>query len=411
MRTSDVRIGDSPDHPGQARLSAIVHYENPSLPGPETYWFDVEQAFASDFSQRGSPWLTLLLPMALTYGESLELALPVDRKQYENALRLMEIWRAWYPELNLRPVQLLVEIDDATTAGDRRAAFFSGGIDTFFTVLQNPGLDDLIIIRGFDLPLQEDAVYEKVLRRLRDAASRLGKRLVPVRVNFRETAYRTVDAMKLSAGSSLASVALAMEQRWSSVFTSASLNRLSMKPFSLHPETDVLHSNASLEIVQYGAHETRFEKTLAIAKHPVVQKYIRVCWVDGQGGNCGRCNKCIRSMLAFQLAGVLPQIETFPRHHISVSEARKIYHPQSRQTHYFDELIEVARQYGQPELADALEYSLKRSARVNRWTHIEQLRALAERMKYLQPVLYRLLYPARRLVHHIGERFLGNLWT
>jgi len=411
MRITDIQIGDSPEHPGQARLSAVVHYASEALPGPETYWFEVEHALASEFSRRGSPWLTLMLPMAITYGEPLEIPLPIDRVQHDNALRLMEIWRAWYPELELQPIRIVADIDEQASAGERRAAFFSGGIDTFFTVLQNPDLDDLIIIRGYDLPLQDDTVYEKVLGRLRDAAAQLGKRLVPVRVNFRMTANRTVNVMKLSAGPNLASVALALERRWSEVYISAALNRKSMEPFGSHPEVDVLHSTSGLQVVHFGAYETRFEKTLAIAHHPVVQKHVRVCWVDGQGGNCGRCNKCRRSMLGFQLAGVLPEIQTFPRHHIPISEACKIYHPQSRHTHYFDELIEAARERGQPELADALEYSIRRSARINRWTQIERIRALAERLKYDHPVFYQVLLPVRRVLHFVGERTLGNLWT
>jgi hypothetical protein len=341
----------------------------------------------------------------------LEFPLTIDRTQYEGALQLMDIWRQWYPEMNLGRIPIIGDIEERLVGGRRKAAFFSGGIDSFYTVLTHPDLDDLILIRGYDLPLQSEEAYEGVVARLREAAAELGKDLVPVRVNFRETAHRLVDPMKLSAGGNLASVALALERQWSAALISAGQTMPKLRPSGTHPDTDVLHSTMSTEVCYVGVDQTRFEKTLAIAHNPTVQKFVRVCWVDEHGENCGRCSKCVRSMLGFQLAGVLPLIQTFPRPHVSVDEVRRLYHPQNRQRHYIEELITAATEYKQPELAEALEQSLKRSEKINRWTHLEQVRDWAERVKHLHPAIYRLLYPARRLVHHIGERVLGNLWT
>jgi len=411
MRLTESRIEASPDRAGQVRLSATVRYQNPRLPAEDVYWFEVDRNVASDFSRRSSPWLTLLLPLAVMYHEPLEFPLPIDRQQYEGALRLMDIWSEWYPRMNLRPIPITGDIEDRRVGGRRRAAFFSGGIDSFFTVLDHPELDDLILIRGFDLPLQEQEAYDRVVDRLREAATELGKTLVPVRINFRETAQRLVDPMKLSAGGNLACVALALEKRWSAALVSAGQTGPTFRPSGTHPDTDILHSTLSTEICYVGGDHTRFEKTLAIAPNPTVQKFVRVCWVDQHGENCGACSKCVRSMLGFQLAGVLPSVRTFPRAHVTVDEVRNLYHPQNRQRHYIEELITAAIEYRQPELAQALEHSLKRSERINRWTRLEQVRAWAERLKNLHPEIYQLLYPARRLFHRIGERFLGNLWT
>jgi hypothetical protein len=411
MRVTEISIEESAGHPHRVSLRAVVQYKSRQLPSEETYSFEVETQLADQLSERGSPWLALLLPIAVTFNEPLELPVPVDRRQYEGAQQLMRTWLEWYPQMNLAKVPILADIDDSTTAGTRKAAFFSGGVDTFYTVLSDPEIDDLILIRGFDLPLQDDAVYDRVVGRLQEAASELGKQLVGIRVDFRETASRLVDIMRLSTGGNLSSVALALEKRWEAALISASLSRFSLHPSGSHPDTDGLYSTAGTEIVHYGWEATRYEKIQKIADNPVVRKYVRVCWVDSQGGNCGNCAKCYRSMIGFQLAGVLPEIETFEKTEISVEEIRRLYLPSARNWHYIEDLIHAARAQGEEALAEALEYSIKRSESINRWTRIQNVRAWAERLKHQHPFVYRMLLPIRRTLHFIATRLLGNLWT
>ena len=55
------------------------------------------------------------------------------------------------------------------------------------------------------------------------------------------------------------------------------------------------------------------ERLLEIAHEPAVWKFLRVCWKNNsQELNCGRCEKCVRTMVSLAAAGVLPKCETFP---------------------------------------------------------------------------------------------------
>ncbi|MGI8756518.1 MAG: hypothetical protein ACR2MB_11780, partial [Acidimicrobiales bacterium] len=47
--------------------------------------------------------------------------------------------------------------------------------------------------------------------------------------------------------------------------------------------------------------------------HPLVHRHLRVCWrnVDGLT-NCGRCEKCVRTMVMFAGADQLQHCATFP---------------------------------------------------------------------------------------------------
>jgi hypothetical protein len=57
---------------------------------------------------------------------------------------------------------------------------------------------------------------------------------------------------------------------------------------------------------------TRIDKVLAIARNETALKHLRVCWQNPHGAyNCGRCEKCMRTMVALKLAGVLDRCRTF----------------------------------------------------------------------------------------------------
>jgi hypothetical protein len=58
---------------------------------------------------------------------------------------------------------------------------------------------------------------------------------------------------------------------------------------------------------------TRVDKTAMIANDPFALDHLRVCLRNRGGpGNCGRCKKCIRTMVTLDAIGVLSRAKTFP---------------------------------------------------------------------------------------------------
>ena len=80
-------------------------------------------------------------------------------------------------------------VAEPTAQPGRVAAFFSGGVDSWATVLANPDVTDLIFVRGIDLlprlTHQED-LADEVEARLRGVADELGLPLHVVETNLRE---------------------------------------------------------------------------------------------------------------------------------------------------------------------------------------------------------------------------------
>ena len=73
----------------------------------------------------------------------------------------------------------------------------------------------------------------------------------------------------------------------------------------LAPLTDPLLSSESFRIVHDGAGFTRMEKIETIAEWPEAFAGLRVCWAGRQRDrNCGRCSKCVRTILAIRAVGL-----------------------------------------------------------------------------------------------------------
>jgi hypothetical protein len=78
--------------------------------------------------------------------------------------------------------------------------------------------------------------------------------------------------------------------------------------------TDLLHSSDGLRVVHYAALVTRLEKIRAIGAEPLVQRHLRVCWKNVANQlNCGRCEKCVRTMIDLDACGLLGRYAGFDR--------------------------------------------------------------------------------------------------
>ena len=76
---------------------------------------------------------------------------------------------------------------------------------------------------------------------------------------------------------------------------------------------DQLWSTERLEIVDDGGRFSREQRLRRIVDHPVVQQTLRVCWENPDGAyNCGRCRKCMLTMVSLEAIGARERIATFP---------------------------------------------------------------------------------------------------
>lgn len=138
----------------------------------------------------------------------------------------------------------------------------------------------------------------------------LGMELWRVRTNYRE--FRTVWIRSHGAalGAALQCFAGGCSRALiaSSAYTGSQGRRRPHASTSVngsHVLTDPLFSSHLMEIIHDGSETPRSEKPPLIAEWPEGMAHVRVCWeTDRPDSNCGRCDKCLLTSLAFMANGL-----------------------------------------------------------------------------------------------------------
>lgn len=369
---SSLERGPSPDRAGWTRLSARVHSDVDGL--DESLWLEVAGRDAHALHASGDPFLIWLAPVAALRREALRLEMAVDRTLLEQVCEIQRVWQLWFPGCAAAGMTSTAESAPVSSQG-RTASFFTGGVDSFFTALRHAAgegtprtvrIDDLIFVHGFDVPLANERAAAHVVASLEQAAAGLGTRLVVVRTNLRESCFARTDWPRHSHGAGLAGVAHALSARYSSVLLAATASYADLKYWGSHALVDPMFRSSRLQLLHDGAAFIRVQKTEYIARSAVARAHLRVCWQSEDGTNCGRCNKCHRTMLALEALGVLDRCATFARGSLDVGRAARTYLRHEYDVRHFHALRDLARREGRPDVAAAVERAIVDSASLRR---------------------------------------------
>lgn len=259
----------------------------------------------------GDVLLTTLLVPAIACGSDLSIPAPVSPDLLANTAALQTVFASW---LEVQPV--IVDATATRTAGHKPASvasFFSGGVDSFYTVLRHiDEIDTLIFLRGFEIPASKPRLAATVSDRMRSIAAELGKDLIEVDIEGRAFIDHLVD-WNLYFGMLLISTAHLLAGHVGTVLLPASLGLRDLAPCGSHPLTDPLWSSSSVEIVHDGVETDRAEKIQYIAESEIAMRNLRVCWENpNEEYNCGRCRKCLMTMAGLHAVGALGRCASLP---------------------------------------------------------------------------------------------------
>ncbi|HEU4599906.1 MAG TPA: hypothetical protein VFS26_09170, partial [Solirubrobacterales bacterium] len=322
---------------------------------PRRVWFRTD----SDLMPNADAALATCAMPAMRSGGVLELPNPVSARMLRTQREFQAIQSAWSLEWEfgdppLRPVAVEAPTREPVPEEPkgRVGAFFSGGVDSFATILENPDVTDLIFVRGLDiLPTlpQQEGLADRVEERLREAACELGMPLHTVETNLRELTDPLV-RWETYFGCALAAAALFLQPLFDRVLIAADTDYEVQGKVGSAWLVDQLWSTEQLEIVDDGGRLSRMEKVARIAEHPVVRRTLRVCWHNlGGAYNCGRCRKCLLTMAALDIVGALGKVETFPAE-IDIDNFETKGISQLVQVTLWEEMLTALQGTGKPEL-------------------------------------------------------------
>jgi hypothetical protein len=178
--------------------------------------------------------------------------------------------------------------------------------------------------------------------------------LIPVASNVRFFGHAHGLGWNTCFGAGLASIAHVLGM--GKMLVASGVYYADLVPHGSHPLTDPLWSSATTAIVHDGANARRIDKLRAIGKCEAALRILRVCWQDN-GYNCGRCEKCLRTMVQLRLLGLAAP--TFPQL-TDLSAVRRLNIWEETERHFLQESLSLARQGHDRELLAALEACARR---------------------------------------------------
>jgi len=303
---------------GQVELSARVR----SGRGEERLWYRFPGQYEPYLRASGSPFLAALMMPAMAMGERLAIRAPVSARLMRSSRHLKKLLNSWWPQysrVRITPSRR-ERVPPWHEKTGRAACFFSMGVDSFHTLLESgngeiydtPPVSHLLFVNGFDIRLGNDSLLGAVGESLKRVSAATGKEVVIVETNLRAFTD-PVSPWTECHGSAIASVAIALERAFDAVYIASTNSYDELFPWGSHPEIDPRWSTSRMRLIHDGNEYARAEKIARVVEEPIVRQTLRCCWENREGRyNCGRCEKCLRTMAVLLSLGVLGEVRTFP---------------------------------------------------------------------------------------------------
>lgn len=279
-------------------------------------WFRTE----SPLTPNADAALATAVMPAMRHGGRLRMSDPVSPRLLRGQREFQAMQRGWSLDWPFTEALEEVEVEaptrelHASAPKGRAAAFFSGGVDSWGIVLENPDLTDLIFVRGFDLTHEgpQARLADEVESRLREAAGELGLPLLVVTTNLREMSDPELP-WDVFYGCAAAAVAHFLAPLFDRVLIAGDSDYAVQVSFGANRLVDQLLSNEELEIVDAGGRSSRQQRLERLVESPPACHSLRVCWeTPDLTYNCGRCRKCVTTMVGLEALGARERVTTFP---------------------------------------------------------------------------------------------------
>tara|TARA_R110002096_G_scaffold436056_1_gene666519 strand:+ start:80600 stop:81766 length:1167 start_codon:yes stop_codon:yes gene_type:complete len=344
------------------RLTGYVRYDDGLQ---DEYWFEYPSEF--EVSESGNLWLALLLPLAATINEDLHIPLPLDPRIVDGAADILRIWHSWNSGTSI----IKVFADGGLHIIDQRpslsAAFFSTGLDAFYTSYERPRAKHKILIHGFDLAIDKTNEFKAHLARISKVTELMNNTIIPVATNVRTTRWSKTRWQRVSHGSFLSAIGLLFEKHFREVFIGSShSNYNNLVPNGSHPLTDVLYSTSRTSLIHSGDGLDRLDKTKYLAQHELALRHLHVCirGRDGKGQdelNCSHCEKCYRTMIGLDVVGVLDKCDLFDKSRYNYNEVKNIFLNAPDSIGDYLNMAKLAKSQGKTELSAGIHKCIRRS--------------------------------------------------
>jgi hypothetical protein len=368
------------EHAGYCQLTARLRRESSKGEDAEL-WFRYPNHLRPFLVAEADPFLCAALLPAMVAEKRLLIEGDISPRLLQATDQIQDIYGMWVPGARHIPLEIGVRSKSAPQSAQGIGTFFSGGVDSFHTLLKRlESITHLILIDLFDSKmLNSTAVSGKTRTYVERVAANVGKQLVVAATNVRSLFVPTV-CWSTYHGAALAAVGLGLRRAFQTVYVPASYTYTQLHPWGSHPLLDPLWSTESTRLVHDGAETTRIVKTIDwICPSDLALQALRVCLKPDDEYNCGRCEKCLRTMIGLYLGGALERCSVLP-HTLSVRQvAETEYLTETKLTFAYENRARLRAKPNRTPFDRELQYALD-TAILRGQEKLDQARRL-ERLK------------------------------
>lgn len=307
---------------GYVRWSCeLIRKDGQQVRSRDVLWFEApEHDQAALQADDGEPFLIAALMQAMKEARDMEVRGRVSKMLLQNLEEYMAFWVATAPKV-FSSVQISADMVSAgipdSVASDplgteAAMAAFSGGLDaTFLAWRHHTGragwrsrqIRFFVMLSGFDIQYNESAHVDASMSNAIQTLGSIGASLKTLRTNLRKVL--DVPWNHLHGTALVACMHFYKHQARTMLLGSCEKYDDLIIPWGSSPISDPLLSSSSLRVIHDSAEFSRSEKAAGIADWPAGQAHLRVCWLaSNPGGNCLKCEKCLRTMANFASQGL-----------------------------------------------------------------------------------------------------------
>ena len=266
-----------------------------------------------------------------------------------------------------------------------------------------------ILIEGSVCPCLRDGLLP-AMQQLREWYGE--ETLIPVFTNMRYLDDDDGLFAGESHGASFAAIGQAFSRRLTRLLIPSTFTVAELEPWGSHPSLDAQYSSAALSVHHDGLRYSRLEKVELVAEWDEAMQTLRSCFDAFRSElNCGKSEKCVRTMTALLILGKLEDSATYAISDITPDMLRWLqskspsreplgreqalrefaYHALNKSSVFFwRQLVDPLRTAGRPELAAVVEEKLREYENHKALTGGRGWKSAAKRFdgRYLQGVLF-----------------------
>lgn len=351
--------------------SARVVFEDSNKPDQIVY-IKTSAGFSQGFDINPDAFLVGCLLPALHLGEKrLYIEGEICPFLKEGVGVAMNIFSHWTSG-RYRPIPIEAQTRSHVTqpAPSRAGMVMSGGMDSLAALRLNrlnysqdhPAyIKDSFFLHGFDIGgVVERGMKFHVFDRAMEAISKItadaGTSLIPVYTNLRHLCDERKLWLDSFFGAVLAAMAHSFASRINLMFIGSSYDIPNLHPCGSHPLLDPEYSSLGMRIRHRDYELSRLEKIKIVSGWDAAFQNFRVCLANVPDHlNCGKCEKCVRTMTELTALGLLHKTRAFEADEVRPEDISQFDITIRVRPPFYRPMIPKLREQGRGDLADTIE--------------------------------------------------------